>query len=95
MINRDMRLYNYYVYDELNDYGQLVLSKDVKGFVKLAIYSVSQNIVDNIRYKDVSYTGITRDEIDDSFVIQYGKEKLKVLYVNPQGKYKQVFFKNL
>lgn len=95
MINNTMRLYDYSTFGKRNAYGQLVNSNEIVGQVKLAIYTSSQSIQDNIRYKDASYIALTNENIDDSFVIHYGKEKLKVLYVNEQGRYKQVFLKNI
>ena len=91
MINSQMRLYNYYIYGENDSYGQPALSKDVKGQVKLAINIASQSIQDNINYKDARYVGLTFSGITDKYVIDYEGEKLKVLYINPLGRYKQVF----
>lgn len=95
MINTDMRLYNYFTFGDDDGYGQATLSTDVKGQVKMAINTTSQSIQDNIRYKDCSYIGLTHAKVDDTFVIEYGNERLKVLYVNPKGKYTQVFMKNI
>lgn len=50
MINVDMRDYNYYLYGENNAYGQPQLSAEAQGTVKMAIYTVSQSIQDNILY---------------------------------------------
>lgn len=95
MINADFRTYDYYTYGARDAYGQQQLSKEAQGSVKMAIYSISHSIADNVRYKDSSYIGLTSASIDDSFVIQYGEEKLKVLYVQPKGRLKQVFLKNI
>lgn len=102
MINADMRLYDYFTFSGADAYGQQTLIKDedgnpaVQGSIKIAIHSTSEAIQDNINYKDSSYIGLTHDKtINDSFVIQYGEEKLKVLYVNPRGKLKQVFLKKI
>ena len=91
MISRDMRLYDYYTYGANNAYGQPQLSAEPQGQVKLSIYITSQTVQDNINYSGANYIGLTTALLDDSYVIQYGNEKLKVLYVNPAGKYKQVF----
>lgn len=91
MINADMRNYDYYLYAEEDSYGQLKLSEDVKGTIKMAINITSQSVQDNINYKDSQYMGLTMAQVDDNYVIQYGNERLKVLYVNPRGRYKQVF----
>ena len=91
MITTDFRTYDYFLYEGKDAYGQKQLSQEPKGQVKMAIYITSQAIQDNINYKSANYVGLTHSLLDDSYVIQYGDEKLKVLYVNPQGKMKQVF----
>lgn len=95
MINTDMRWYDYFTFGEEDEYGQEVLSKEVQGTIKIAIFTTSQSVQDNINYKDATYIGLTHAAIDDTYVIQYGEEKLKVLYVNPKGRYKQVFLKEI
>lgn len=91
MINAKTRLYDYYLYGEKNEYGQRTLSTDVAGQVRMAINITSQSIQDNINYKDSQYIGLTHAEVDDTYVIQYGDERLKVLYVNSMGRLNQVF----
>ena len=92
MINTDMRRYNYFTFGEDNAYGQAQLSQEAQGTVIMAINLTSQSTQDNINYKDCSYIGLTMDaKVDDTYVIEYGEERLKVLYVTPQGRYKQVF----
>ena len=91
MINADMRLYDFFTLGEPNSYGQPQLSKQPQGQIKMAIYITSQSVQDNINYKDCKYVGLTTGQIDDSCVIEYGNEKLKVLYINPKGRYKQVY----
>ena len=87
-----MRNYSYFLYGDDNGYGQASLSKEPQGTVKIAIHNTSTSIQDNINYKGASYIGITHDsDIDDAYVIQYGDERLKVLYVSTDGRYKQVF----
>lgn len=95
MINTEMRFYDYFTYGEKDDYGQPQLSEETQGTIKMAINITSQSTQDNINYKDASYIGLTHAAIDDTYVIQYGPEKLKVLYVNPMGRYKQAFMKEI
>lgn len=95
MINADFRLYNYFTFGEDDGYGQLVLSDAPVGQVKMAINITSQSIQDNINYKDAQYIGLTHAEVDDTYVIEYGNGRLKVLYVNPKGRYNQVFLKEM
>lgn len=62
----------------------------------MAIYTQTTNIIDSVRYKDATYMGLTTSPLlDESAVIEYGEEKLKVLYIVPDGRYKQVYLKNL
>ncbi len=93
MINADMRSYDYFILGELDSYGQPQLSEPL-GKIKLAINITSQTTQDNILYKDSKYIGLTMAEITDAFVIDYEGVKLKVLYVNPKGRYKQAFMTN-
>lgn len=87
-----MRTYNYFTFGDDNGYGQPTLSDVPRGTIKMAINITSQSTQDNILYKDGSYIGLTFDNsVNDTYVIQYGETKLKVLYVNPKGRYKQVF----
>lgn len=96
MINTQMRTYNYFTFGENDDYGQPQLEETPKGQIKMAINTTSTAIQDNIRYKDASYIGLTLSSLlDDKCVIEYGAEKLKVLYIVPFGRYKQVYFKNI
>ena len=94
MINANMRLYDYFTLGSLDEYGQPSLSEK-QGSIKMAINISSQNVQENINYKDCSYVGLTHANINDSYVIQYGDEKLKVLCVNPKGRLKQVFMKEM
>lgn len=91
MINADMRTYNFFTLGDDNGYGSPVLSSEVKGTLKMAINTTSQSVQDNIKYKGATYIGLTHDYVDDSYVIALGDEKLKVLYVQPKGRFKQVF----
>ena len=92
MINVNMRSYNYFALDGRDAYGMPGLSDEVQGTIKMAIYISSQSVQDNINYKDCKYVGLTTNKsVNDKMVIQYGDEKLKVQYVNPQGRFVQVF----
>lgn len=92
MINVDMRNYDYYLYGDDNGYGMPSLSNEVQGQIKMAINITSQSIQENVNYKGAQYLGLTHDaNINDKMVIAYGDDKLKVLYINPKGRYKQVF----
>lgn len=91
MINADMRYYSYSTFGTPDKYGQPTLSETVVGGIKMSVHLTNQSIQDNILYSGATYVGLTMAAVDDSFVIHYGTKKLKVLYVNPYGRYKQVF----
>lgn len=95
MINTNARYYDYYTYGELNAYGQRVLSDTPKGKIKISIEINSQSIQDNINYNNCNYIGLTQNMIDDTYVIAYENQRLKVLYVNPKGRYKQVYLSKI
>jgi hypothetical protein len=95
MINVDMRTYDYFTFGAQDAYGQSILSDTAQGTIKMAIYNTSTNVQDNINYTDCNYIGLTTAQLDDSYVIQYETEKLKVQYVQPKGRFKQVFLKKI
>lgn len=86
-----MRTYDYYLYQDVDSYGQPSLSTTPIGKIKISINTTNQSIQDNINYKSANYIGLTMAPIDDKYVIQYGNEKLKVLYVEPNTRFTQVF----
>ena len=96
MINVDMRLYDYFTLGENNAYGVPQVSAEPVGKVKMAIYSTSTATQDNILYKSAEYIGLTTDtEFTDRYKIQYEQERLKVLYIQKKGRFKQVFMERV
>lgn len=93
-----MRLYNYFTLGEKNTYGERPLpSKDAlpEGQIKMSINTISQSVEDSIRYKDATYIGLTHANVNDTYIIDFEGERLKVLYVNKAGRLKQVFLTNI
>lgn len=93
MIAANMRNYNYSVLSSTeDDYGQPI-EQQVEGTIKMSFYLTNQSIdTANSLYSDAQYVALTMDNnIDDTYIIDYEDKKLKVLYVNPEGIYKQVF----
>lgn len=91
MITTKKHKHPYYLYEGNNAYGQPELSAEKKGYISMAIIELSQNLIDNIKYKNASFLGLTMQNITDKHVIDYKGTKLKVLYINNAGRYKQVF----
>ena len=98
MINTDMRFYDYYLIGALDEYKQPQLpAKDAipNGSIKMCINTISQSIAENIKYQNATYIGNTLADITDKYIIKYGDQRLKVLYINPKGRYKSVFMTEL
>ena len=92
MITTNMKSYEYYTYTAADGYGQRQLSETPQGTTKLSIFTISTAIQDNINYKGANYIGFTFDkDINDTYAINYQDRKLKVLYVNNQGRYRQIY----
>lgn len=83
-----MRKYTYKKYGEQDAYGQPTLGPG--GTISMAISVISNQISDNVMYRDAQYIGLTNGALDDKCVIVYGNDKLKVLYVIP-GRYNKVY----
>jgi hypothetical protein len=98
LINADFRTYNYFTLGADNGYGQPkmpTLDDEPEGEIKIAIYTTSQNIQNSILYKDANYIGLTHAQVDDTYIINFNGELLKVLYTNDKGRFKQVFLKKI
>lgn len=81
MINANMQVYDYYLYGEKDAYGQPALSTEVKGQIKISIFNTGQSVNGDIKYTGEDFVGLTYDKnVNNTYVIQYGEEKLKVLY---------------
>lgn len=92
MINTKMKQYTYKKITEiLDDYGQPTIEK-IEGTIKIAINFTNETVDNNSLYSGAQYIGLTLNKnIDDTYIIDYEGESLKVLYVNKEGKYRQVF----
>ena len=55
--------------------------------IKMAIYLSNQATNQNINYVEADYIGLTKEPIETNALIQYENKKLKVKYINPQGRY--------
>lgn len=94
MINNDIRDYSYFLLGDYDEYGQLTPTDKPQGTIKMAIYVLTQTVSDTSPYSEASYIGLTNSDIDDTYIVQYGEERLKVLYTQPRGVLKQVFLQS-
>lgn len=90
MIGRDMRLYEYALLGEADAYGQMT-EGGVAGTISMAVYVASQAVGDSVLYQEAQYIGLTSEAVTDRHIVHYEGQKLKVLYVQPKGRWKQAF----
>lgn len=91
VINRDMREALVYVLGENDEYGQPTLNPENPIKITLTFGLFNHSPVEDPRYQDVMYTGLTTYNLTDKNVIQIGDSKFKVKFVNPFGRLNQVF----
>ena len=92
MIQNNMKLYNYYTLDEIDDYGTNQVSEKISGQVKLSIFLQTKQLSDNSIYKEAQFTALTNDkDINEKYLIEYNNMLLKVLYINDLGRYRQIY----
>lgn len=92
MVNTNMRTYDYYTLsDTTNDYGEETISTTKQGQVKLSINLLNKQMEDSVLYAGSSYVGITMENVNDKMIIEFNGSKLKILYINDLGRYKQVY----
>lgn len=90
-IYRRLTKYNYYTLVDSEYGGKTADFTSPTGVVNMAIQLNNMAMNSNTIYTSANFVGLTQEDIDDTYIIEYGNEKLKVLYVYPEGKYKQVF----
>lgn len=91
MIYRDMRTYGFTMLGTADEYGQMTLDGGMTGTIRMAVYVASQAVSDSVLYSEAQYIGLTRDDVTDRHVIDYDGKRLKVLYVQTKGNFKQAF----
>lgn len=94
MINTKYCVYNFFTLGPSDAYGQQTVSQQPTGQIKAAIFTRSQSAQDNILYQDAQFVGITYDtKVNDTYIIEYGTERLKVLYCSQtaQNRPRQIF----
>lgn len=98
MINSQMRFYDFFTLGDVDAYGQPTmpsLEDTPIGSIKMSINTISQTTTTNIKYQDATYIGLTHADVNDTYIIDFNGERLKVMYVNDMGRLKQVYLKNL
>lgn len=93
MINNEMRTVTIkHFMETLNDYGEKVLSTD-STTAEMMVKQYSQTNVQDPRFVDVQYIGLTKAAISINEVVSIDGTDYMVLYVIPSGRYTQVMLK--
>lgn len=89
MFNRDMKPLQLQQKNKIqNDFGEEIYDWKTVRIVEIAIYPSNSGIyTTNVKYQDVTHTGITRDkDITVSNRILDGSKVYEILNVNPKGR---------
>lgn len=93
MINRELQAVTIKSFAEtLNDYGEKVLS-ETTSTADMMIKQFGQSNVEDPRFVDVEYIGLTKADISVNNVVNFDGIDHMVLYVIPSGRYRQVLMK--
>lgn len=91
MIAADMREYDYYLVSDNDEYGQPLVNANPSGKIKMCINILTQAATGNVVYESASFIGLTKQSVTEAYIIDFNGVKLKVNYVNPMGRYTQVY----
>lgn len=91
VINRSMREAVMYSLGEVDEYGQETIDTENAITVHLTFGLYNHHEVEDIRYQDVDYCGLTYDNITDKNILLLDDKQYKVKFVNPYGRIKEVF----
>lgn len=92
MINSRMSPHEYFLLGVDNGYGQITMTPEKQGEITIGITMLTKTVTDDLRYSDAQYLGLTYDKnINDTYIIKYGDELLKVKYIIPTERLTQVF----
>ena len=93
MINREMQTVTIKSFaSTLNDYGEKTLSETTTS-AQMMVKQYSQGNVQDPRYVDVEYIGLTKAAVTTENVVTIDSVDYMVLYVIPSGRYTQVMMK--
>lgn len=78
----------------VDDYGQPRQIESIRRNSEVAIWYYTKNMVQDPRYSDVEYIGLTNDDdiTDENIIAVDGKEYI-ILFIIPSKRYNQLFMK--
>ena len=93
MINRELQTVTIKSFAEtLNDYGEKTLSETTSS-AEMMVKPYSQANVQDPRFVDVEYIGLTKASVSTENVVTFGGIDHMVLFVIPSMRYNEVFMK--
>lgn len=91
VINRDMRQAQVYKLAGQDEYAQPTYETESSQTISLTFGLFNHSPVEDIRYQNVEYTGLTKDLCAESDLLKIGDNFYRVIFVNPFGRLNQVF----
>lgn len=76
----------------VDEYAQPTWDMESSQTIYLTFGLFSHSPVEDIRYQNVEYTGLTEDFCGEGDLLKIGEDFYRVLFVNPFGRIRQVFF---
>lgn len=93
MIAPKMRSYSCEILGALDEYAQSIAAASTDT-VLISLSEVNHSNNDNVLYSDAEYIGFTFNrDLDDTYILITDKGRLKVTYVNRDGRYNVVYLK--
>lgn len=91
VINRDMREATLITLGGVDEYGQDGTEELETSTINLTFGLYKHTQVEDIRFQDVEYTGLTFDDVRDDQIIVLDDVRYRVQFVNTFGRMHQVF----
>lgn len=91
MISRELIKATLITYDGIDEYGQEGINPINQTPIEITFGIYKHQPTEDIRFQNVEYVGLTKASVNDSQAIKIGDKEYKIQFVNPFGRYKEVF----
>lgn len=91
VINRGMKTATLLTMGNKDEYGQNLAEVIAQTTIQLTFGLYTHRDSSDIRYQDITHTGLTKSEVNDKQVLLIDGKKYKIKFVNPYGRLNQVF----
>lgn len=91
VINRDMKTATLLTMGGKDEYGQNLAEVQAQTTIQLTFGLYSHRDASDIRYQDITHTGLTKSKVNDKQILIIDGKQYKIKFVNPYGRLSQVF----